>query len=111
MRLFFLNIKYVFQSLKKNIFLSLLTIFGLTIGITVFVLTTLFVINEQTVNSDLYLSYEGNRFRKVNGASVIEIIKMLNIDFVKLVLIVILTVSWRTFKVAQQNPIEALRYE
>jgi len=53
MRLFYLNIKHVFRSLKKNAVLSLLTIFGLTIGLTVFSLSTLFVINEKTVNHNI----------------------------------------------------------
>jgi putative ABC transport system permease protein len=90
--------------------------------------------------------------RKVNGASVAEIIKMLNISFVKWIgisfviatpiawysmdkwlanfayqtalswwifalsggitlAIVLITVSWLTYRVARRNPIEALRYE
>jgi putative ABC transport system permease protein len=90
--------------------------------------------------------------RKVNGASVYEIVQMLNLVFIKWVLlafiiatpftyyfterwlqnfaystqaswwifilaglitifIVIIAVSWQTFKVARRNPIEALRYE
>lgn len=90
--------------------------------------------------------------RKVNGASVSEIMTMLNKDFIKWVAlsfviaapiayyalskwlqnfayktsmswwifvlagiivlaIVLLTVSWQTFRVARKNPIEALRYE
>ena len=90
--------------------------------------------------------------RKVNGASVYEIVKMLSLVFVKWVgiafviatpityyvasewlqnfayrtrlswwifvlagmitlLVVLLTVSWQTFKVARRNPVEALRYE
>jgi putative ABC transport system permease protein len=90
--------------------------------------------------------------RKVNGASVYEIVKMLNIVFIKWVVlafiiatpftfyfaqqwlqnfayrtqlswwifilaglitlfIVIIAVSWQTFKVARRNPIDALRYE
>ncbi len=90
--------------------------------------------------------------RKVNGATVFEIIRMLNLSFVKWIgiafviatpiayyamdrwlanfayqialswwvfalsgaitlVIVLLTVSWQTFKVARRNPVEALRYE
>lgn len=90
--------------------------------------------------------------RKVNGATVFEIIKMLNTYFIKwiaiafviatpiawyamekwlqnfayktelswwifvlagfiTIVIVILTVSWQTFKAARRNPVEALRYE
>jgi putative ABC transport system permease protein len=90
--------------------------------------------------------------RKVNGASVYEIVQMLNLVFIKWVVlafiiatpftyyftqgwlqnfaystqaswwifilaglitifIVIIAVSWQTFKVARRNPIEALRYE
>ena len=90
--------------------------------------------------------------RKVNGATVFEIIKMLNTYFIKWIaiafviatpiawyamekwlqnfayktelswwifalagfttlLIVLLTVSWQTFKAARRNPVEALRYE
>ena len=90
--------------------------------------------------------------RKVNGSSVFEIVKLLNIVFIKWVClafiiatpivyyaskqwlqnfayrtelswwifvlsgiitlcIVIITVSWQTFKVARRNPVEALRYE
>lgn len=90
--------------------------------------------------------------RKVNGSSVYEIVKMLNIVFIKwlglaffiatpiayyatqqwlqnfayrtelswwifilagviTLFIVLLTVSWQTFKVARRNPVEALRYE
>jgi putative ABC transport system permease protein len=90
--------------------------------------------------------------RKVNGATVFEIIKMLNLSFLKWIVfsfviatpiayysmdkwlanfayqtplswwvfglsglitlaIVLLTVSWLTFRVARRNPIEALRYE
>jgi putative ABC transport system permease protein len=90
--------------------------------------------------------------RKVNGSSVTEIVQMLNMVFIKWLLlafviatpiswyasqqwlqnfayqtpiswwifllagiialiIVILTVSWQSFKVARRNPVEALRYE
>jgi putative ABC transport system permease protein len=90
--------------------------------------------------------------RKVNGASVYEIVQMLNLVFIKWVVlafviatpftyyfaqrwlqnfaystqaswwllilagvitlfIVIIAVSWQTFKVARRNPIKALRYE
>ena len=90
--------------------------------------------------------------RKVNGATVFEIIKMLNTYFIKwiaiafviatpiawfamekwlqnfayktelswwifalaglvTIVIVLLTVSWQTFKAARRNPVEALRYE
>jgi putative ABC transport system permease protein len=90
--------------------------------------------------------------RKVNGASVTEIVQMLNISFVKWIVIafviatpiayyamdkwlanfayqtalswwifvlaggitlaiVLLTVSWLTYRAARRNPIEALRYE
>ncbi len=90
--------------------------------------------------------------RKVNGAKIIEILEMLNKDFVKWVVIsfmiatpvawyamhkwlqnfaykteiswwifaltglstiviVVLTVSWQSWKVATRNPVEALRYE
>jgi putative ABC transport system permease protein len=90
--------------------------------------------------------------RKVNGSSVYEIVKMLNIVFIKWIIlvfifatplvyyatqnwlpnfayrtelswwifilagliaffIVMMTVSWQTFKVVRRNPVEALRYE
>ncbi len=90
--------------------------------------------------------------RKVNGSSVTEIVQMLNMVFIKwlllafviatpmawyasqqwlqnfayqtpiswwifilagviALLIVLITVSWQTFKVARRNPVEALRYE
>ena len=90
--------------------------------------------------------------RKVNGSSVTEIVQMLNMVFIKwlllafviaiplawyasqqwlqnfayqtriswwifilagiiALLIVMLTVSWQSFKVAGRNPVEALRYE
>lgn len=90
--------------------------------------------------------------RKVNGASVIEIIKMLNLSFIRWIVfsfiiatpiayyfmdkwltnfayqtaiswwifalsgvvtlaIVLITVSWLTYRAASRNPIEALRYE
>ncbi|MFK5854984.1 MAG: ABC transporter permease [Bacteroidota bacterium] len=90
--------------------------------------------------------------RKVNGATVYEIVKMLNAYFIKwialafviatpiawyamekwlqnfayktelswwifalagliTIVIVLLTVSWQTFRAAQKNPVEALRYE
>jgi putative ABC transport system permease protein len=90
--------------------------------------------------------------RKVNGATVFEIVKMLNLDFVKWVtisfviacpiayyamnnwlqqfpykttldwwifalagifaiIVALFTVSWQSFKAANRNPVEALRYE
>ncbi len=90
--------------------------------------------------------------RKVNGATVSEIIQMLNLSFVKWIIvafviatpiawysmdkwlasfayqtslswwifvlsglitlgIVLLTVSWLTYRAARRNPVEALRYE
>jgi len=90
--------------------------------------------------------------RKVNGASIFEIMQMLNLSFIKWILIafviatpiayysmdkwlanfayqtalswwifalsgvitmviVLLTVSWLTYRAARRNPIEALRYE
>ena len=59
--------------------------------------------------------------RKVNGATIVEIMFMLNKDFVKWVfvalagfftlVIALLTVSWQTYRAATKNPVESLRDE
>ena len=59
--------------------------------------------------------------RKVNGATIAEIMFMLNKDFVKWVfvalagfftlVIALLTVSWQTYRAATKNPVESLRDE
>jgi len=53
MRLFIYNIKHAFQNLKKNASYSLLTILGLTIGLTIFLSVSLFVFNENTVDQNI----------------------------------------------------------
>ncbi len=53
MRLFIYNIKHAYQYLKKKAAYSFLTIIGLTVGLTVFLLVALFVYNEETVDYNI----------------------------------------------------------
>jgi len=53
MRLFIYNIKHAFNSLRKNASYSLLTIIGLSIGLSVFLSISLFVYNENTVDQNI----------------------------------------------------------
>ncbi len=53
MRFFIYNIKHAYQYLKKNATYSVLTIVGLTVGLTVFILVALFVYNEETVDQNI----------------------------------------------------------
>lgn len=53
MRFFRYNIKHAYQYLKKNAAYSFLTIIGLTVGLTVFLLVALFVYNEETVDENI----------------------------------------------------------
>jgi len=53
MKLFTYNIKHAFNNLRKNASYSLLTIIGLSIGLTVFLSISLFVFNEKTVDQNI----------------------------------------------------------
>jgi len=53
MRLFIYNTKHAFNNLKKNASYSLLTIIGLSIGLSVFLSISLFVYNENTVDQSI----------------------------------------------------------
>jgi len=53
MRIFIYNIKHAYQNLKKRAVYSLLTISGLTIGLTVFLLISLYVYNEKSVDHNI----------------------------------------------------------
>ena len=53
MRFLTYNIKHAYSYLKKNAPYSLLTIIGLTVGLTVFLLVALFVYNEETVDYNI----------------------------------------------------------
>ncbi len=53
MRFFVANLKHAYYYLKKNTAYSLLTIIGLTVGLTVFLLVALFVYNEETVDQNI----------------------------------------------------------
>ncbi|MEN8122508.1 MAG: FtsX-like permease family protein [Bacteroidota bacterium] len=53
MRIFIYNINHAFQNLKKNAAYSMLTIVGLTIGLTVFLVISLFIFNEQSVDHNI----------------------------------------------------------
>ncbi len=65
MNLLIYNIKHAFQNLKNNAIYSILTIIGLTIGLTVFLLVVVFVFNEKTVDDNIA---NNNRiFRLINA--------------------------------------------
>ena len=53
MKLLKYNIKHAFNNLKKNATYSMLTVVGLTIGLTVFLMISLFVYSEKTVDFTL----------------------------------------------------------
>ncbi len=53
MRFFISNLKQAYHYLKKNAAYSFLTILGLTVGLTVFLLVALFVFNEETVDENI----------------------------------------------------------
>ncbi len=53
MRFFIYNTKQAYRYLKKNAAYSFLTIIGLTVGLTVFLLVALFVFNEETVDGNI----------------------------------------------------------
>ena len=53
MRFFIANLKHAYHYLKKNRAYSVLTIIGLTVGLTVFLLVALFVFNEETVDQNI----------------------------------------------------------
>jgi len=53
MKLFIYNIKHAFNNLKKNASYSLLTIIGLSIGLSVFLSISLFVYHENTVDQNI----------------------------------------------------------
>ncbi len=53
MRFFISNIKQAYHYLKKNAAYSFLTIIGLTVGLTVFLMVALFVFNEETVDENI----------------------------------------------------------
>jgi len=53
MRFFISNLKHAYHYLKKNTAYSVLTIIGLTVGLTVFLLVALFVYNEETVDQNI----------------------------------------------------------
>ena len=49
--------------------------------------------------------------RKVLGASVYDIVRLLSLDFMRLVLIAFSTVSFNAVKAALSDPAQSLRYE
>ena len=53
MKLFIYNIKHTFNHLRRNASYSLLTIIGLSIGLSVFLSISLFVYNENTVDQNI----------------------------------------------------------
>ncbi|MDA3942628.1 MAG: ABC transporter permease [Bacteroidetes bacterium] len=123
--------------------------------INIFSVLAIFIAGMGLVGLSIFMTEKRTKeigIRKVNGASVHEIMQMLNLVFIRWVgiafliatpiswyvaeiwlqnfayktrlswwifvlsgiitlCIVIITVSWQTFKVARRNPVEALRYE
>jgi len=68
MKFFIYNIKQAYKYLKKNAAYSFLTILGLTVGLTIFILVGLYVYKQETVDNNIlnhnriYRLYDAKRY-------------------------------------------------